>query len=75
MDYSRIKLYYGGPEMKVRICYTIEVDDAWRRGVNKYHGDPGLATREDIQDHYIMYGKIADDDIREAISWEDNDDS
>lgn len=29
--------------MKVRICYTVEVDDDYRRGINEYYGDAGLA--------------------------------
>lgn len=49
--------------MKVRICYTLDVDDSYRRAINKFYGKPGLATRADVQDWIRSYGSSCDDDI------------
>lgn len=49
--------------MKVRISYTVEVSDKFRRAINNHYGKPGMATREDVQQWYATYGDSADDDI------------
>jgi len=35
--------------MKVRVCFTVDADDRFRRALNAYFGKDGLATRSDIQ--------------------------
>jgi len=49
--------------MKVRISYTVTVDDEIRRAINVYYGKEGLATRGDVQDFYRINGNTLDDDI------------
>lgn len=49
--------------MKVRIAYTVEVDDYTRRAINQYYGKPGLATREDVVRWHIRYGDSMNDDL------------
>jgi len=31
--------------MKVRISYTVDVDDRFRRAINNHYAKPGLASR------------------------------
>lgn len=59
--------------MKVRVSYTIEVDDDFRRAINQYHGDPGKASREIVKMWFIQYGQTMNDDLMESIE-EDEDD-
>lgn len=49
--------------MKVKIEYTIEVDDDFRRGINMYYDKPGLATRQEVKDWFRAYGESMDDEI------------
>lgn len=49
--------------MKVRIAYTVEVDDDFRRAINLHYGEPGLATREDVRDWFAAHGESASDDL------------
>jgi hypothetical protein len=49
--------------MKVRIDYTEEVPDRFRRAINFYHGQDGLATRQEVRDWFKEYGRSMDDDI------------
>jgi len=49
--------------MKVRIDYTEEVPDRFRRAINLYHGQDGLATRQEVRDWFKEYGRSMDDDI------------
>lgn len=49
--------------MKVRVCYTVECTDRYRRAVNNFHGLPGLATKKDLQQWLEMNGGSCDDDI------------
>lgn len=49
--------------MKVRICYTVEVDDDFRRGINRFYGRPGLADREAVKNWFEAYGASMNDDI------------
>lgn len=52
--------------MKVRIDYTIEVPDSIRRQINAFYGEPGLASRKQVQDWYRAYGESMDQDL----SWD-----
>ena len=49
--------------MRVRICYTAEVDDTYRRAINHYYGMPGLASRQDVKDWLEVHGSSCDEDI------------
>lgn len=48
--------------MRVRISYTVEVDDDFRRGIRRYYGK-GLATRQEVKDWCERYGNSEDDNI------------
>lgn len=43
--------------MKVKISYTIDVDDETRRKIAKINGKNGLATREEIREFVGMATK------------------
>jgi hypothetical protein len=49
--------------MKVRIDYTTDVDDDYRRAINLYYGKPGLATRKEVQNWIERYGSSEDDNL------------
>lgn len=49
--------------MKVRIAYTEEVSDDFRRAINSYYGKPGLATRQEVRNWFILFGRSMDDDV------------
>ncbi len=49
--------------MKVRICYTIEVDDEYRRAVRSYYGDNGKASREELVNWFKTYGESMNADV------------
>lgn len=49
--------------MKVRVCYTVDVDDDFRRRLRAYFGQEGLATREEIREWYEQRGSQDDDDM------------
>jgi hypothetical protein len=49
--------------MKIRISYTVEVPDWYRREINRWYGRPGLATRQQVKDWFEAYGNSADDDL------------
>ena len=49
--------------MKVKISYTVEVDDEFRRAINEHYGRPGLATREEVKRWYEAYGNSMDADL------------
>ena len=53
--------------MRVRVSYTVNVDDHYRRAVNLFYGECGLATRKQIRDHFWLYGQTADDDMRHTL--------
>jgi hypothetical protein len=49
--------------MRVRVTYTVDVDDEYRRAIRRYHGDDGLATRAEVQDWFKLKGFTMDDDL------------
>lgn len=49
--------------MKVRVTYTVEVSDEYRRALASYYGGAGLATREEVQAHHRVNGTSLDDDV------------
>ena len=53
--------------MKVRVCYTVEVDDEYRRAISHHYGREGLASRKEVQAWLTRYGTSADDDITDEL--------
>lgn len=51
--------------MKVKISYTVDVDNDFRRRINAYYGKDGLATREEVQQWYYMHGQNMNDDLND----------
>lgn len=49
--------------MRVKVCFTVDVDDEFRRALNSYYGKSGLATREEIRQHYETQSGSIDTDI------------
>ena len=53
--------------MKVRVEYTTEVSDDYRRAINIFYGKPGLATREEVKRWIQAYGTSGDDDLMQDL--------
>jgi hypothetical protein len=49
--------------MKIKISYTVEVNDWFRRAINFRYGVLKPATREQIKNFYYLYGQTLDDNI------------
>ena len=58
--------------MKVRISYTIEVDDEMRRAINAYYGEPGRATREALKTWYRNHGESVDGNAHMELRYEED---
>jgi hypothetical protein len=56
--------------MKVRVSYTAEVTDDYRRALAFYRGDESgrMATRQELKDWFWLNGQTEDDDIMQC--WE-----
>ena len=49
--------------MKVRVVQSVEVSDDYRRAINRFYGNDGLADREDVRRWIVAYGTSMDDDL------------
>lgn len=49
--------------MKVRVSYTVEVSDDYRRAIRHYFGQTGLATRDDVRRWLEMHGSSEDENL------------
>jgi len=49
--------------VKVRVTFTVDVDDRFRRALNHYYGREGLASRSDIQKWYESNASSVDADM------------
>lgn len=49
--------------MKVRVCYTVDVNDDYRRAIRFRFGQEGLATREEVVSFIKQNGSSVDDDL------------
>jgi hypothetical protein len=49
--------------VRVRVSYSTDVDDFYRRAINNHFGKPGLATRAEVQEWLRNHGSSSDDDI------------
>lgn len=64
--------------MKVRISYTEDVDDDFRRAIRIHYGGTGLATRLEVQRWFESYGSSENDNLMQELghveSYEDTHD-
>lgn len=49
--------------MKVKIEYTTEVSDEFRRAINMQFGRPGLASREQVREWVMNHGTERDESL------------
>ncbi len=49
--------------MRVRVAFTVDVTDEFRRALRFREGREGLATREEIVEHYTQIETSTDDDL------------
>lgn len=49
--------------MKVRINYIVDVSNNFRKAMRLRFGDSGLATREEIKQHFRLHGMTLDDEL------------
>lgn len=47
--------------MRVRVSYTVNVSDEYRRALRRRVGRKGTATRAEVVNHFIQYGRTLDD--------------
>ena len=59
--------------MRVKIEYVVDVSDEFRRAINAYYGDPGLASREKVKQWFWRYGESMNDELALAESTRDID--
>lgn len=60
--------------MKVRVAYTVEASDDYRRAINLFYGEPGLASRDDVRRWLMAYGTSEDDNLMYGLDREEGDD-
>lgn len=53
--------------MKIKVAYTTEVSDEYRRAINLFYGQPGLATRDEVKRWLYAYGTSMDDDLSRLL--------
>ena len=53
--------------MKVRVSYTVDVSDDYRRAVNQQYGREGLATRDQVRRWLEAHGASQDQDLMQAL--------
>lgn len=56
--------------MKVRVSYTVTVNDDYRRAIREFYGKSGLATRGEVRRWFEEYGCSEDDNLAAAYSEE-----
>lgn len=49
--------------MRVRVDYSIDAGDWYRRAIRHHYGKDGLATREETRRWLERYGSSGDDDL------------
>ena len=49
--------------MKVRVCYTVDVTDDYRRAIRNRFGQTGKATRSEVAEFLRQNGGSLDDDL------------
>ena len=56
--------------MRVKISYTIDAPEFFRRAIRHYRGEGGLATREEVRDWMRLYGESMNQDIAYDLNME-----
>jgi hypothetical protein len=51
--------------MKVRVAFTVDVDDEIRASISEWYGRTGLATRDEVRRWYESNGSSMDADLSE----------
>lgn len=59
--------------MKVRVSYSVDVNDTMRRKMREYYGQDGLATENEVQLWYEMHGHSKDDDLQDVFTNDEKD--
>ena len=54
--------------MKIKVEYTVEVTDDYRRAIRMFYGQPGLASREEVRRWMERYGSSGDDDLMHDLA-------
>lgn len=67
-------MYYD-EHMRIRVSYTTEVSDDYRRAVSLWYGEDRLATREEVKRWLHAYGSSMDDDIMSEMQERDKKDA
>lgn len=49
--------------MKVKVEYTVDVNEDYRRAINLFYGASGMATRSQVKNWLRNYGSSCDDDL------------
>lgn len=57
--------------MRVRVAYTVEASDWFRRAIRRYYGQTGLATRAEVRRWMEQYGDSMNDDLSMAYGDDD----
>lgn len=60
--------------MRVRVAYTMDVSDDYRRAIRAYYGRTGLASRDEIKAWAEQYGASMDDDLMSVYLQQADDD-
>lgn len=53
--------------VKVRIAYTVEVDDDTRAFINDFYGNEGKANRQQVRNWFERFGHCMDDEIGASV--------
>lgn len=49
--------------LRVRVDYTVTVDESYRRAIRRFYGQDGIATRAEVKRWFEAYGSSMDDDL------------
>lgn len=49
--------------MRVRVCFTVDVDNFYRRAIRHHYGQDGLASNSEVREWLISAASSMDDDI------------
>lgn len=53
--------------MQVRVSYTVNASDDYRRAIRLYYGKDGLATRKEVYFWCRTYGDSMDQDLASSL--------
>lgn len=54
--------------MRVRVSYSTDVSDDYRRAINLHYGRDGLASRDDVKSWLEAHGSAEDDDLMHDLA-------